>query len=305
MNLIRNYYNILDIIDYDKIPFYFELFEREFVLDNNGVKKISKNDDGRLIKVFRIYFKDKRMFFFTTNELLKKLIDDDDNDDEEVEEVEEIENRIEEVIDKRKFKKVKKLNENFEIINMIYIDTFLNRIFNIIEFNKKFNKINFKYTKSFYREFSIMKSYLDKNFKKIQKKYNYSINVNMSDKFNKKVKILDYFKTDVSIDFGSFFYTCYCFYYIILNLQQFENYYDLNDDIFEKIKDYKAIEFYQRVDDKINVNERILKNKIIKFQIILDLLIKDRIMFSICINSCLIDHGCIVKLNEMIQIMSK
>ena len=175
---------------------------------------------------------------------------------------------------------------------MIYIDTALNRIFNIIEFNKKFNKINFQIRKTFYREFSIMKTYLDKNFKKIQKKYNYSINVNISNKFNKKVKTLDYFKTDVSIDFGNFYYTCYCFYYIIINLKQFENYFDLNDDILKKIKDYKAIEFYQRVDNEINVNERVLKNKI-------------RIMFSICINSCLIDNDCIVKLNEMIQIMSK
>lgn len=188
---------------------------------------------------------------------------------------------------------------------MIYIDTSLNRIFNIIEFNKKFNKINFQIRKTFYREFSIMKIYFDKNFKNIQKKYNYSINMNISNKFNKKVKILDYFKTDVSIDFGKFYYTCYCFYYIILDLKQFENYFDLNDDILKKIKDYKDIEFFQRVDNEINVNERVLKNKIIQFQKILDLLIKDRIMFSICINSCLIDNDCIVKLNEMIQIMSK
>ncbi|GMM46834.1 hypothetical protein DAPK24_034090 [Pichia kluyveri] len=79
----------------------------------------------------------------------------------------------------------------------------------------------------------------------------------------------------------------------------------LNDDILKKIKDYKAIELFKRVDNEINVSERVLKNKIIQFQKILDLLIKDRIMFSICINSCLIDNGCIGKLNKMIQIMSK
>ena len=77
MNLIRNYSNILDIIDYDKIPFYFELFERKFVLDNNGVRKISKNGDGRIIKVF--YLRDQTMFYSTTNDywgkrLLKMMI---------------------------------------------------------------------------------------------------------------------------------------------------------------------------------------------------------------------------------------
>ena len=50
MNLIRNYYNILDIIDYDKIPFYFELFERKFVLDNNGVRKFQRMVMVELLK---------------------------------------------------------------------------------------------------------------------------------------------------------------------------------------------------------------------------------------------------------------
>ena len=50
LNLIRNYYNILDIIDYDKIPFYFELFERKFVLDNNGVRKFQRMVMVELLK---------------------------------------------------------------------------------------------------------------------------------------------------------------------------------------------------------------------------------------------------------------
>ena len=144
----------------------------------------------------------------------KEIVENDDNYNDD-KEVEEINDKIKEIIDKRKLKKVKNLNEKIEIINMIYIDTSLNRIFNIIEFNKKFNKINFQIRKTFYREFSIMKIYFDKNFKNIHKKYNYSINMNISNKFNKKAKILDYFKTDVSIDFGNFDYI-YVIVFIIL-----------------------------------------------------------------------------------------